>query len=92
MKQSGQVNWIPMNKVATWDYPYWDNMFLKSEYQHVRRAISMVCDSCLGAGKFPKFAIKILDASEGKRVEYVPLSMLQDTFPVTSDMVNTPGP
>jgi len=83
MNTSEFVNIIHLNKKAEWEYPHWDNLLLKDEYDHVRRACSFLCDQCIEENRNPIFAYSMDDG----KIFYYMLENLHDTFQIKEEML-----
>jgi len=83
MQESKFNNQIMLNKKAEWEYPTWDNLLLKDEYEKIKRACSFLCDPCIEKKNNPIFAYSIQD----KKIFYHDISRLEDTFEINEKML-----
>ncbi len=83
MKESKNVNGILLNKLATWEYPTWDNLLLKEGIPRIKCAAAVVCDDCVEKKKMPQVAIEI----RGKNVIYHDILTLEDVFEIKENML-----
>ena len=83
MFSSEFVNMINLNKKAEWEFPNWDNILLKEEFEHIKRASSFLCDNCIEKNNNPIFAYSMND----NKIFYHDISRLEDVFPITEEML-----
>ncbi len=85
MSSSPSLNFVSLNKKATWKKPVWDNLLLKPVYPRIPRAIAVLCDECV---ENYRHAIEVIEL-EGEEIRYHKVSDLEDAFVITPDMVIT---
>jgi len=56
-KDSGHINVVCLNKLATWQYPSWGNILVLDKYP-MNRASAILCDSCIQERRPAKYAIE----------------------------------
>lgn len=83
METSEFVNVVNLNKKAEWEYPHWDNVLLKDEFEHVNRACSFLCDQCVDKKNIPIYSYSMVDS----KIFYHDISRLEDTFEITEEMI-----
>lgn len=84
LKNSKYINAICLDKLATWDYPVWNNILVEDKYPE-KRAVAYVCDECVENGKEPKYAVEWDE--ERKTVKYHPIDELKDLPPIPPEEV-----
>lgn len=85
MNISPCLNFVSLNKKATWKKPVWDNLLLKPVYPRVPRAIAVLCNECI---ENYRHAIEVIEL-EGEEIRYHKVSDLEDAFVINPDMVIT---
>lgn len=85
MNISPCLNFVSLDKKATWKKPVWDNLLLKPSYPRIPRAIAVQCDECIENNRH---AIEVIEI-EGEEIRYHKVSDLEDAFVITPDMVIT---
>jgi len=83
MESSEFVNMIQLNKKAEWEFPHWDNLLLKDEFDHINRACSFLCDPCIEKKNNPIFAYSMID----NKIFYHDIDRLEDTFEIKDEML-----
>lgn len=59
----GHINFIGLDRKATWKYPMWSNVLSSNR---TPRASAIICDKCVKEHKLPKYAVDI----DGEIVRY----------------------
>lgn len=85
MSISPHLNFVSLNKKATWKKPIWDNLMLKPVYPRIPRAIAVQCDECIENNRQTIEVIEI----DGEEIRYHKVADLEDAFEITPDMVIT---
>lgn len=83
MNISPCLNFVSLNKKATWKKPVWDNLLLKPVYPRIPRAIAVLCKECI---ENYRHAIEVIEL-EGEEIRYHKVSDLEDAFEITPNMV-----
>lgn len=84
MERSLHINLVGLNKRAAWEYPVWDNLLLKPGYEHIPRAVAVLCDGCAAAENL--HITRAIEVDNGA-VIYHDVNDLEDVFPITEDML-----
>jgi len=82
MKKSRHINFIALDKLATWKHPVWGNILLREEYPE-NRALAIICDDCLKGNKEPKYAVEWDENYE--KITYHPINELKDLPPINQE-------
>lgn len=83
MSCSPHLNFVSLDKKATWKKPVWEILLLKPVYPRIPRAIAVVCNECI---KNNRQAIEVIEI-DGEEIRYHKVSDLEDAFVITPDMV-----
>lgn len=83
MRKSRFVNFVNLDKKATWESPVWTNVALKQGIPRINRAVAVVCDSCIKRKMPVRFAIEI----RGEDIIYHLVGKLEDVFPIKPEML-----
>lgn len=83
MSSSPHLNFVSLDKKATWKKPVWEILLLKPVYPRIPRAIAVLCNECI---KNNRQAIEVIEI-EGDEIRYHKVSDLEDAFVITPDMV-----
>ena len=83
MSSSPHLNFLSLDKKATWKKPVWEILLLKPVYPRVPRAIAVLCNECIENNRK---AIEVIEI-EGEEIKYHKVSDLEDAFEITQDMV-----
>ena len=75
LQDSGYINVVCLNKLATWDYPRWGNILVMDKYP-TNRASAILCDRCIRERRTAKHAIEW--DSEHTYVRYHRVENLED--------------
>jgi hypothetical protein len=87
MSSSLHLNFVSLDKKATWKKPVWDNLLLKPVYPRIPRAIAVLCNECIENNRQ---AIEVIEV-EGEEIRYHKVWDLEDAFQITPDMIMTDG-
>ena len=83
MSSSPHLNFVSLDKKATWKKPVWEILLLKPVYPRIPRAIAVLCNECIENNRQ---AIEVIEI-EGEEIRYHKVSDLEDAFEITQDMV-----
>lgn len=83
MSSSPHLNFVSLDKKATWKKPVWEILLLKPVYPRIPRAIAVLCNECIENNRQ---AIEVIEI-EGEEIRYHRVSDLEDAFVITQDMV-----
>jgi len=83
MNISPCLNFVSLNKKATWKKPVWDNLLLKPVYPRIPRAIAVLCNGCIENKRHATEVIEI----DGEEIRYHKVSDLEDAFAITRDTI-----
>jgi hypothetical protein len=84
LKKSKHINFVCLDKLATWNYPTWGNILVKEKYPEPR-ASAVICDKCLKEKRIIKYAVEW--SRETGEVKYHPVSELRDLPPIPEEEV-----
>lgn len=71
LESSNHINWVQIDKKATWKFPTWGNLLT----DHDGMAVAYICDDC-ASGKKPEQGLKFAVEFEGTTVIYHDLELL----------------
>ena len=83
MSSSPNLNFVSLDKKATWKKPVWEILLLKPVYPRIPRAIAVLCNECIENNRQ---AIEVIEI-EGDEIRYHGVADLEDAFEITQDMV-----
>lgn len=84
LKNSEYVNSICLDKLATWDFPVWNNILVANVHPE-KRATAIVCDECIAKKRKVRFAVEWDEKHEN--IKYHPIESLKDLPPITEKEV-----
>jgi hypothetical protein len=84
MFKSRFINGITLDKLATWDYPVWNNLLVADKHPE-KRATAIICDDCVEKKRKVKYAVG-WDKNYSD-VKYYPVEQLKHLPPITEEEV-----